>query len=295
LQNNACPILAQKDQFNKSVTTLQYIISSQKTTARQPFSSEEYDALLSKMYYRYACSDSSEPELLVSQYIEPLIGILRDPLTMCPSLEIPPELVVDTTNSVLSKRFILLGPSAAYQDFGKPVTSIVPWLSPPGSQTIVFDLGSSYFVGGVQWFYEYLRSNSLHLDRIIAFELTQIVPHTYWTQVPDDVIGLTTFINTAIDSTGKFNPWNILKSIAKPEDYVLIKLDIDAFELETNLANQVVNDTSISSLIDEMFFEMHVTINEMRPHWGSPPGDLRDSYILFTKLRKLGIRMHSWP
>ena len=62
-----------------------------------------------------------------------------------------------------------------------------------------------------------------------------------------------------------------------------------------NLYNQVLNDTSISSLIDEMFFEMHVTVNEMKPYWGTPPGQLKDTYILFTKLRQLGIRMHSWP
>ena len=91
------------------------------------------------------------------------------------------------------------------------------------------------------------------------------------------------------------NPWNILKTIAKPEDYVIIKLDIDTPALETALCNQILNDTSISSLIDEMFFEMHVTVNEMMPYWGAPGGELKDTYILFRKLRSLGIRMHSWP
>jgi hypothetical protein len=299
--------LIQNDQLNKSIVTLQYIISSQKTTVNQSFSSEKYDALLSKMYYRYKCSDSSEPDLLVSQYIEPLIGLLRDPLTICTPPEIPPTLVVDFENALQSKRFFLLGPSAAYQNFAKPVTSIVPWLSPSGSQKILFDLGSSYFFGmsdaatasssiiGTRWFYEYFRSHLLHLDRIIAFEASQYTPRTYWKQIPDDVIGSLTFVNTGVENTGKFNPWNILKSIAKVEDYVIIKLDIDTFPLESELANQVLNDTSISLLIDEMFFEMHVTINEMKTYWGSPPGDLKDSYILFTKLRELGIRMHSWP
>ncbi len=40
---------------------------------------------------------------------------------------------------------------------------------------------------------------------------------------------------------------------------------------------------------------MHVKVNEMLVYWGKPPGELKDSYILFTKLRELGIRMHSWP
>jgi hypothetical protein len=298
----------QSDQFNKSITTLQYIIESQKSIANASFSSVEYDTLLSKMYYRYNCSGSRKAEPLVSQYIEPLIGLLRDPLTICATPPLPQTLVLDYEGSVQSKRFFLLGPSAAFQNFAKPITSIVPWLSPLAtSQKILFDLGASYFLGtsdtsvttssviGTRWFYQYFRSHSLYLDRIIAFEAGQYPPPSYWKQIPDDLMGKLTFINTGIENTGKFNPWNVLKNIAKVEDYVIIKLDIDTSGLESELANQIVNDRSISSLIDEMFFEMHITVNEMRGFWGTPPGELKDTYILFTKLRQLGIRMHSWP
>jgi hypothetical protein len=76
---------------------------------------------------------------------------------------------------------------------------------------------------------------------------------------------------------------------------VIIKLDIDTPILENELLNQILNDPSISSLIDEMFFEMHVGVNEMRLYWGNQPGELKDTYVIFTKLRQLGIRMHSWP
>ena len=88
---------------------------------------------------------------------------------------------------------------------------------------------------GTRWFYEYFRSNSLHFDRIIAFEATQYTPQTYWNQIPDDIIGIFTFINIGVETTGKFNPWNILKSIAKIDDYVIIKLDIDTPRLENEL------------------------------------------------------------
>ena len=171
----------------------------------------------------------------------------------------------------------------------------------------VFDLGATYFLGssdpliltsqtmGARWFYNYFSSHFLQFDRIIAFELNQYPPRTYWQQIPDDIIGKFTFINTGIDSTGKFNPWNILKSIANADDYVIIKLDIDSPGLESELASQILNNQSISSLIDEMFFEMHITVNEMKGFWGTPPGELKDAYTLFTKLRQLGIRMHSWP
>ena len=208
---------------------------------------------------------------------------------------------------VQSKRFFLLGPSAPYQNFQPSITpSIAPWLYHEDSRKILFDLGASFFNGvgdtttsssvlGTRWFYEYFRLNSLYFDRIIAFEATQYSPKTYWNQIPDDIIGLFTFINVGVEKQGKFNPWNILKSIAKIHDYVIIKLDIDTPILENELIEQILRDKSISSLIDEMFFEMHITVNEMTPFWGTPPGRLNDTYITFTKLRQLGIRMHSWP
>jgi hypothetical protein len=292
--------------MNKSIRALEYIIKLQKTTFNKTFVLNEYDELFSKMFYRLECSRSSQSKLLVSQYIEPLIGLLRDPLTICSYSNLPSTLEVNGENAVQSKRFFLLGPSAPYRNFQTSTTSIAPWLYHPNSQKILFDLGSSLFNGvndaatpsstvGARWFYEYFRLNSLRFDRIITFEATQYSPNVYWNQIPDDIMGLVTFINVGVDRTGKFNPWNILKTIAKINDYVIIKLDIDTPILENELIKQILNDESISSLIDEMFFEMHVTINEMLAYWGGQPGQLKDSYILFTKLRQLGIRMHSWP
>jgi hypothetical protein len=261
------------------------------------------------MFYRFECPRSPQSNLLVSQYIEPLIGLLRDPLTICSYSDLPSNIQIQGESAKQSKRFFLLGPSAPYYNyysFRTPTASIAPWLYKQGSQKILFDIGSSLFNGrkagiasssvvGTRWFYEYFRSTSLHFDRIVAFEATQYAPRTYWNQIPDDIIGSLTFINNGVKKRGKFNPWNILKSIANINDYVIIKLDIDTPLLETELVNQVLNDASISSLIDEMFFEMHVSINEMKMYWGAPPGELKDTYILFTKLRQLGIRMHSWP
>ena len=293
--------------MQKSISALEYIINLQKTLFNPSNNTlNRGNELLSKMYYRYECSDSSQSTRIVSQEIEPLIGLLRDPLTICPHQYISPALRMDGGDPIQSKRFFLLGPSAPYYNFSSLATPIVPWLYKEGSQKILFDLGSSYFNGfdeqaassaviGTRWFYEYFRLNSLSFDRIIAFEATEYKPQAYWNQIPNDVMGLLTFINRGVETTGKFNPWNILKSIAKVDDYVIIKLDIDTPTLENELINQVLNDISISSLIDEMFFEMHVTVNEMLPFWGRAGGELKDSYVLFRKLREAGIRMHSWP
>ena len=293
-----------KGQKEKSISALTYIIQLQKKlySSVSPF---DHDDLLSKMYYRYDCPQSSQSDLIVSQYIDPLVGLLRDPLTICNYTNIPLTLQSEGEIALQSKRFFLLGPSAPYHNFQSSELTIAPWLYKPNSQKILVDIGSSYFNGvvdgtslstfGMRWFYEYFRSISLHFDRIIAFEVSQYQPEKYWEQIPEDIMGLLTFINVGVDPKTKFNPWNILKSTATVDDYVIIKLDIDRPELETTLIDQILNDRTISSLIDEMFFEMHVTINEMMPYWWTPPGELKDTYHLFTKLRNLGIRMHSWP
>jgi hypothetical protein len=258
------------------------------------------------LYYQYECPGQNQVNPIVSQYIEPLIGLLRDPLQICSFNGRYPGLALEGMESLQSKYFILLGPSAPYQHFRTSTSLIAPWLYRRGSQKILFDIGSSYFNGlhntpqmaaviGTRWFYEYFHQVSLQFDRIICFEATEYSPKTYWDQIPDDLIGRLTFINKGVETTGKFNPWNILKSIAKEDDYVMIKLDIDLSLLEAEFINQILNDTSISVLIDEMFFEMHVTVKEMVPSWLTPPGTLQDSYVVFTKLRQLGIRMHSWP
>jgi hypothetical protein len=288
--------------MRKSIRTLDYIIDLQKRIFNEFFSSDKYDELFSKMYYRSRCQSNR----LVLQYIEPLIGLLRDPLTICSYNNIPSNLQIDGEVALQSKRFFLLGPSAPYQNFRSPTKSIAPWLYRPGSQKILFDIGCSLFNGvnndtvssplqGARWFYEYFRLNSLHFDRIIAFDRAQYSTRTYWNQIPDDLMGILTFIGVGVEQRGKLNPWNILKTIAKIDDYVIIKLDIDTPMLENEFIQQVLTDKSISSLIDEMFFEMHVSVNEMKVYWLDQPGQLKDTYVVFTKLRQIGIRMHSWP
>merc|ERR1719356_463454 len=56
------------------------------------------------------------------------------------------------------------------------------------------------------------------------------------------------------------NPWRVLTEVAKPNDYVIVKLDIDHQATELALVKQILEQkpNNISSLIDELFWEHHV-------------------------------------
>jgi hypothetical protein len=73
----------------------------------------------------------------------------------------------------------------------------------------------------------------------------------------------------------------MFEAIAKPNDYVVVKLDIDKPLLEMALMKQLLDDgNQARHLIDEFFFEKHVSSDR------NPQEDkLEDSYDLFTKLR----------
>ncbi|CAF3841499.1 unnamed protein product [Rotaria sp. Silwood1] len=258
------------------------------------------------MHYRLECP-STRSKQFVSQLIEPLVGLLRDPLTICPRIingNVPLNLYLDGEHDIQSKRFFLLAPSAPYSKVSEKLPPISPWLFQTGSKKILFDIGSSYFISsdgnttgphvGPWWFYEYFRTKSLKFDRIFAYEYKHIPPQKFWEQVPDEVFETVTFINVGVEERNKFNPWNTLQSVARPHDYVVVKLDIDTPPLEMVLIQQLIDIEHLRLLIDELFFEMHVTVVEMKKHWGNPLGKLKTTYKLFSKFRKYGIRMHSW-
>jgi hypothetical protein len=93
------------------------------------------------------------------------------------------------------------------------------------------------------------------------------------------------------------HPWTILLSVAKPDDYVIVKLDIDSLHVERALVFQLVHNATFNAIVDELYYENHVNTAAMQMHWGmtDDPVRLKHSYALFRALRDVGIRAHSWP
>ncbi|CAF1399776.1 unnamed protein product [Adineta ricciae] len=315
-QKNVCGRLSNADHFNKSVQMMQRLIELQRFGRNKTANADlTVDYLFSRMFYREECRNSNSNVSLrtgdISYLIEPLIGLLRDPFTVCPpikSTSIPAGLYADA--NMQSKRFILLLVAAPFHNHSlfTPTEHIFPWsyqhaFDVRRPKLFLFDIGSSYFGswGGNSngasslWFYEYHKRFHVKFDRIIAFEHSSLDAKSAWSQLPDDVFPVYTLINVGVGEAGKFNPWTMLQAIAETHDYVIVKIDIDTPALENALIEQIFKESKISSLIDELCVEHHVTIGEMIPFWGLPGRSLKDSYVLFRKMRQLGIRMHSWP
>ena len=94
------------------------------------------------------------------------------------------------------------------------------------------------------------------------------------------------------------NPLSAIALVARPQDYVVFKLDVDNSAVELALTEQLASNATLLALVDEFFFEDHVDVHEMHNFWPEFIGSgrlLRDSYSLFGRLRAAGVRAHSYP
>jgi hypothetical protein len=316
-----CELLAQPEEVRRSVQLVTAVTGLVLRGEPVPPGSIP---LFSRMIYSHRrgpnLEDTGERR---AQLIEPLIGILRDPLTICPR---PPRVkdevykAFDVWESAFqSKRIFLMGPAAPWTDTPNDPNSwrvggFAPWLGDaangeqlcPG-QNILMDIGASLYIGwhgdpgysSARWFVDRFKRHRVSFDRIVSFELQKHDPDHIYLNVPDDILPHYIYFNQGVEKTpdGRWNPWRILRGMgATPADYVVIKLDIDVPDIENPLVDQIRNDPRLLGLVDEMFYEHHVDVKAMRPAWGTNLSlTMLDSYRLFAALRSKGVRMHSWP
>lgn len=188
---------------------------------------------------------------------------------------------------------------------------LVPFVDEVGAQSArkwLFDAGASTYdtgAGGASqsWFVDTYRERGFEFDRIIGWEAAQTDPREQWSTIPADIKRKTSWYN--IPATAGIgdadNPLTFIKALTKPEDYVVFKLDIDAPAIEIAPVQQIIHDPQLIALIDEFYFEHHVTGSPMQwDGWGNlskneaPLSDIQDSYELFSLFRSKGVRAHSW-
>ncbi|CAN8100395.1 unnamed protein product [Discula destructiva] len=191
-------------------------------------------------------------------------------------------------------------------------------------QNIFMDLGSSYFgewggpgriaaseAASGKYFYNTYHARGQPFNKYVAVEVARLDPVEAQDQLPPDLIGIYNLINAplSMDYGDKFNTIDLLKRIAKPADFFVLKLDIDNAPIEMPLVQSLLDDDpengGASALIDELMFEHHVWFVPMAgPNgpWSAggtlsleEHGDLAYSYSVFRDLRLKAIRAHSWP
>jgi hypothetical protein len=246
--------------------------------------------------------------------LEPLAGIMRDPRPSCLGIALQPSVAVHHLDS---RDFTLLDP-AFYRQVAKSLKHVSPQrvsnLSDAGAfsgpahppRAILFDLGATRWdpvrVTGLRWTVENYARFDINFDAIHAWEASPTSTEAFFGPMPVQLAARTHFYNVPVSRPGAVgagvaNALAVLLSVARPEDFVVFKLDIDADVLEEEIALALLADDALARLIDDFFFEHHSdTHGIMDSSWGTNcRRSLHESILLFQAFRKRGIRAHSWP
>jgi hypothetical protein len=245
-----------------------------------PVRPEVSDDILSKFVF----SDDTTGELY-TEYIEPLVAGLRHPLANChtgnAANRLPP---------IVHRGYILPPP-----------------YPPRSNRNWYFDAGASSWSEGdggpsISYFVTIWQRQGIHFDRIQAYEV-QTTPKDFYATVPDEFQNMTIFRQCAVASSVEtedvhhpFLPHEIQTLVTNPDDYVVLKLDIDSALVEDGSIRYLLQHPQI--IVDEVAWEHHVEGNPiMRDIWKKSDManlTLRESYDLFLQMRQRGIRAHSW-
>jgi len=215
--------------------------------------------------------------------IEPLVGVLRHPEHHC------------TRVATGDKDYML---AYSKSEVAPPLHLV------SGARSFLFDLGASFYSSGFggasqEWFVNTYAKKGIRFDRIFAWEAIPHAPLDIYKPVPNDVMDRLTYFNVPADPApgAKHNPLRLLMDVAKPDDLVVLKIDIDTSWVETALLKQIMEDPALHGLIDELYYEHHTAGNPLHwTNWQETVGDtvIGESYQNFTRLREVGIRAHSW-
>lgn len=179
----------------------------------------------------------------------------------------------------------------------------------PGSKTVFMDIGST--LSHPNWREDLMTSKpqdrmpTIHLletyekfgirfDRIYGFGKRS--SRSYENGLPERFArsfkAITGF--TTSPERGKKHPlYGALRSL-KEEDFVVIVLDT-SLKTGQRLAQQLVNDGRLAKLVDQFYFEHPVHMKEMARVWQwGMEGSLKDTFELFSRLRKAGVPAHFW-
>ena len=143
-------------------------------------------------------------------------------------------------------------------------------------------------------------------DEIYGWEATLLEPSAFWREVPPALRAKYHFYDTYMEAnvTNGNSPLRMIKQIARQNDFVAFKLDIDTPKVEIPTALEILNNPELTTLIDEFYLELHFRCDIMiYCGWGDDIPTKEDGLIrsrwhamnFFRECRMKGIRSHFWP
>lgn len=241
---------------------------------------------LSRFKVTRSCQDGEVEEYL--EWIEPLTIQTRRPCSFNAGINLP-------YCAMESADFLLLQTAAALDK-----------ASSGARKTYILDAGASTtWQASTAWFHCAYASQGIHTDQLFSWEfVVASPPSVWWSSVPPHVYPRVHFFNVPITHKEGHpdNPLELIRRVARREDFVAFKLDIDTPSIEIPLALQLLRDQDLLGLVDEFFFELHYKSAVMERYWHDVPNeydglvlDVVHALELFTKLREAGVRAHFWP
>jgi hypothetical protein len=214
------------------------------------------------------------------EYIEPLVAQLRFPLTEC--LDNKP-LLADFSSFVIPP----------------------PSLSRVDGRTIMFDMGSKdwsrleYIVeewgahnAGFTYLITYANNANEQTDPFL-----KTVPEKHKAHIYRHYFEL---VDHPTQEPAKFYLPTKIQTMARPDDYVMVKLDRMDAKLKQSLVESIIKNPKIH--VDELFWEINAGGNYVMQKWfdnnltfGELSSlSLSDAYMMLAELRNMGIRAHAW-
>jgi len=242
----------------------------------------EFDSnVFSRFEYKNNCTSE-----VVHSYIEPLVGILRHPryCAMKGLRRVHP----------MRRNWLVVDQWEMHKNRNRD------------SRFFYFDLGASawnsndsHFESSQVWFDSIYENKCGPFQGYWMWEVTQIEPEKVYETMPGRIRPNYHWYNIPADPrVGSFNnPLHHLRQVARPDDFVVFKLDIDTAPVEEAFVDELLADDELLGLVDEFFWEHHVKMFPIAYIWKKQvSGQKRpkDSVELFRRLRLAGVRAHSW-
>ena len=304
---------------------LEYVHAAGGPTARQPSKKER--AAFSRISWRNGCDE----------LIEPLTGVARHPLSIQFPCKLKADL--ENVSSTRLKALMVqdrIRPhskkdqASSKYHIGHLLTT--NWCAPrgrcmhdvPRPRALLFDLGcgkfgrlaneseraanetetrtvSQGYGSSIPLLFAMASRNCITFDQVYAWEAREgrfFHPSQWSKQVPSNLRSRVTYFNEPVNLS-RTSFFGVLEAAARPEDYVVLKVDIDTPWLEKRIIETVSAEPALAARVDELFFEYHLKLDDgtrVPKAWEQffSKDTIAEGIGLMQRLRRQGIRSHWW-